>query len=309
MGDGHGATSFRSGMLLVGAWLAGGLVFVLAVAAAGLLARPHADIGHDSPLGITAFGTLFLSDPEADYDPVSGSPGRACVGQGSFADLKPGAPVAIRAGGRVVATGSLNGGIAYDGICHFSWAATGVPTGLVSYQVVMDGRGSVDVDEEALAVEVPLQVEAPLGQLTLRSVDAGLPFPFPAGSGLPSFVAGALILPFPDGQVSTFAACTGTGVNADVVPGAELVLRRDGTPIGSVKLGPGVALRPTLCVFNWIMMLSGPPAPGEFTVGLAGHGAVPVELGSAGGLPVAVQLVLDGSGQLRRCEQRDFTRC
>jgi hypothetical protein len=310
MGDPNGdIRRGRSGWLLLAAWVAGGLVFVLAVAGAvavGLRSRAPVLTAQSPGPVATAFGTLFLRDPEAGYVATASDGTHGCVGQGQFADLKPGAPIEIRAGATVVATGKLNGGVGYDRICHFSWAAVGVPLGLGSYQVAMEGRGAVDVFEEELDFAIALQVAPPDGQLESWTGQVSRPGPIPTGTGFSKTVTGDIWLLVPDGDFDWFARCTGTGVNADL-PGADVVLSRAGTTVGSAKLERGFAYATGICIIGWSLNLDAPPSAGQYTLTLTGHGSVNVEFVAAG--PLVIDVVLDDSGQIRFCGPHDPIAC
>jgi hypothetical protein len=286
---------------LVGAWFGGVVFLVLAVVAAGLLAwQPPADRLASSGR-VTAFGTLALTDPDGGFveNEVVGGAG-SCTGSGAFSDIRVGAELTIRAAGALPRTGRLNGGVIYGpaDTCNFSWAVVDVPTGRGHYTLSMAGRGTVEVDEEQLAVQLPLAISAPLGRLTLVGPRVP-PQGFPEPGGMSFVLAGTLAVADPTGGLTTGAVCQGSGRNADVTRATKLMLTGAGSS-DETTLSGGLAVEADTCMFVWLFanQVAG------HTISVPGHGSVSIV-----DLRTPVRLGLDASGVLRACPDTGASRC
>ncbi|MFD5820305.1 hypothetical protein [Streptomyces sp. NPDC127038] len=119
-------------------WLASGIVI-----GAGAVALAWSLSGSADEPAFTLVGQVQVAgDPGA-----SGS----CAGDHEYGDLDKGAPVTVfDSAGRVVATGSLGGGV-YDTFarCVFPVAVRGVPGGSASYSVQIGLHGKTEITNEA----------------------------------------------------------------------------------------------------------------------------------------------------------------
>jgi hypothetical protein len=279
---------------LVGAWFGGVVFLVLAVVAAGFAAwEPPAD-RLASPGNVTAFGTLALTDPDGGFheNDVAGGSG-SCAGSGAFSDIRVGAELTIRAGGEVLGTGRLNGGVIYGppDTCNFSWAIVNVPSGQRRYTLSMAGRGTVDVGAERLVAEIPLVISAPLGRLGVVEPSAAPPG-FPELGGLSTGLAGTLAVADPSGGLTLGSFCQGSGRNADVTPSTRLTLAGTGPATETTSLSGGTAADADTCLFVWVF----PNQIGGQTISIPGHGSVSIV-----DLTTPVALGLDPSGALTTC--------
>lgn len=99
-----------------------------------------------SPTVMTVFGELVLVDRNGGF-----TYNKACTGSGQYSDIHSGTTVTVSAGGRVLVTGRVNGGVGLQGdLCTFSWAVVEVPRGHGRYAIAIPDRGEIQVDEEEL---------------------------------------------------------------------------------------------------------------------------------------------------------------
>jgi hypothetical protein len=121
-------------------------VTLLAVAGCGSGSSDAAgepDEARDSPETFMLTGEMRLVDFYVPPDL-----GGACAGKGGYGDIVPGAQVVVRAGGDVVAAGSLDAGELIQGRgCIIGFRVAEVPSGHDFYGVEVTQRGEIQVTE------------------------------------------------------------------------------------------------------------------------------------------------------------------
>lgn len=79
--------------------------------------------------------------------------GSACVGEGGYFDIRPGAQVVVYdSSGAVLGASALQAGFHEPGACVFRFSVADVPRGGGVYQVEVSSRGKVVVREDAASM-------------------------------------------------------------------------------------------------------------------------------------------------------------